>query len=133
MIASPSQSNIQKLEPDVLRKRLSFTYACALVCFRHYAEFWHGAAMVHADYGDEHGDEGATEQARATFLKGIEALPGSLLLTFAYADWEEAKRKFPAGFKAFDALLEANPCPLAFVQYLTPSRRSRFCRFRWCW
>ena len=77
--------------------------------------------MVHADYGAEAGDASSLETARQIFSEGMKALPTSMLLTFAYADWEESQRKAGAALSAFDNLVAAAPSPLAFVQYL-PAR-----------
>lgn len=108
-------TNPQSLEPDVQLNRMRFTYRCALVCFRHFPEVWYGLTAACREAND-------VEAEREAFQTGIEALPDSLLLTFAYADFEEGQEKASVATDAYDKLLARSPSPLAYIQYM------RFCR-----
>ena len=109
-------TNPQSLEPDILLNRMRFTYRCALVCFRHYPEVWYGLTAACRKAND-------ADAEREAFQTAIEALPDSLLLTFAYADFEETQEKVSAATDAYDKLLARSPPPLAYIQYMRFARR----------
>ena len=116
------KTNPQKLEDDALLDRVVYTYRCCLVSFRHYPEVWYEAALVCIDAKQ-------VPMARAMLKQGLEALPKSLLLTFAYADFEEEQQKLEDAVQAFESLLEqcsasGKPDPLIYVQYIRFARRA---------
>jgi cleavage stimulation factor subunit 3 len=111
------KGNAQCLEEEDLLKRVSFTYNCCLVCFHHYAEIWYEAALVCLDAKQ-------SVMARAILKRGLEALPKSPLLTFAYADFEEEQNKLNDSVAAYESLLALTKDPLicAHLPALTSPR-----------
>ncbi len=80
--------NTQRLPTEELQKRVKFTYQQALQCMQHYPEIWYDAATYCASSGVPNAIEEATEM----FDRACAALPGNILIHFAYADFHEARK-----------------------------------------
>lgn len=88
--------NTQRLSPGEVRTRVTFAYNQALLCFYHHSDLWFEAAMYQVTAGNP-------EAANDFFERGIQAVPSSIMLHFAYADYEESRKDVEV------------PCAVVFV------------------
>ncbi|KAJ3237989.1 mRNA 3'-end-processing protein rna14 [Chytriomyces hyalinus] len=94
------QTNPLRLEDSsIVSARVMYAYKSALLMMRFFPELWYDAARYLIDLGK-------LDEAAALLQQAVEALPRSLLLSFALAELEESrKREFPEISKVFDNLL----------------------------
>ncbi|KAJ1547825.1 mRNA 3'-end-processing protein rna14 [Nowakowskiella sp. JEL0078] len=81
------KSNPLKYEDKALiHSRVMFVYKSALLMLRHFPEIWHDAGSFLIE-------SGRLDEASIFLKQGVEALPRSLLLSFALAELEEQRKK----------------------------------------
>jgi tetratricopeptide (TPR) repeat protein len=111
------KSNPLRANPPLVKKRVTFTYNQALLCLYFHPDLWFEAATYQQEVS-------GPEEAEPIFLRAIEALPQSLFLHFAYADFLENQKKFKEARDIYERLLQNNSHPLAWIQLMRFSRRS---------
>ncbi|KAN0042314.1 hypothetical protein ACTFIV_004877 [Dictyostelium citrinum] len=111
------RSNPQKFDNVTLRNRVIATYNQCLLCLYHYPDIWYEAATYLADCGDASG-------CIAMFDRSLVALPKNLFIHFAYADYLESQKKQPQAKEIYEKILQSNPEPLVWIQYMKFSRRT---------
>ncbi|TPX64574.1 hypothetical protein CcCBS67573_g08380 [Chytriomyces confervae] len=94
------KTNPLRLEdPSIVSARVMYAYKSALLMMRFFPELWYDAARYLIELGK-------LDEAAALLQQAVEALPRSLLLSFALAELEESrKREFSEISKVFDNLL----------------------------
>ncbi|KAK5580163.1 hypothetical protein RB653_000176 [Dictyostelium firmibasis] len=111
------RSNPQKFDAVTLRNRVIATYNQCLLCLYHYPDIWYEAATYLADCADLSG-------CIAMFDRSLIALPKNLFIHFAYADYLESQKKQPQAKEIYEKILQTNPEPLVWIQYMKFSRRT---------
>ncbi|KAI8607352.1 hypothetical protein BC830DRAFT_1048334, partial [Chytriomyces sp. MP71] len=86
-------------DASIVSARVMYAYKSSLAMMRFFPELWYDAARYLIDVGK-------MDEAASLLAQGAEALPRSLILTFALAELEESRKKdFGEMAKLFDALL----------------------------
>ncbi|KAI7859182.1 hypothetical protein BDC45DRAFT_543564 [Circinella umbellata] len=94
------KSNPLQLEDEsMITERVAYAYQQAFLVLRFYPELWYDYAMYYIEHQKP-------EKALGILKQGVEVLPSSLLLTFAYTELCESKRQLDDARQAFDVLLE---------------------------
>ncbi|XP_064401775.1 cleavage stimulation factor subunit 3-like [Halichondria panicea] len=114
----------------ILVKRVLYSYEQCLLCFGHCADIWYEAALYlqrasEAGVG-QHSARWA-EEAAVIYNRAITGpLKDSLLLHFAYADFEEARSKFEGSEAIYNKLVEKRTIDptLVYIQYMKFSQRT---------
>jgi cleavage stimulation factor subunit 3 len=102
-----------------------------LQCLHHYPEIWYDAATYCASSGVPNAIEEATEM----FDKACKALPGNILIHFAYADFHESRKQNDKAkvvsycihfliFQIYEKLLETRQDSIVYIQYQKFVRRT---------
>jgi cleavage stimulation factor subunit 3 len=132
------KKNPQRLDPEALRERVTFTYNQCLMCLYHYPEIWHQSAQFQLECGyPDHCEKSAPyifDLSRLSlfltsffvdvaYQRALQAQPESLLLTFQYCDFLELNGKVEDARTIYNKMLEQQPESLVFVQHLRFSRR----------
>jgi cleavage stimulation factor subunit 3 len=105
---------------SLLVKRVLYAYEQCLLCYSHCAEIWYEAALYlqkasetgNTQFKERWAEEAAMLYNRATTL----SLPNSLLLHFAFADFEESRLKFDKAEAIYKKLLQRNEIQPTLVQ-----------------
>eukprot|EP01111_Echinosteliopsis_oligospora_P016741 TRINITY_DN7057_c0_g1_i1.p1 TRINITY_DN7057_c0_g1~~TRINITY_DN7057_c0_g1_i1.p1 ORF type:complete len:763 (+),score=225.67 TRINITY_DN7057_c0_g1_i1:44-2332(+) len=112
------KGNPQRLDPNLLKTRVIFTYSQCVLCLYHYADIW----IEFANYVME---SSGVEAAAKVYDRASSALPNNLLLHFAYADFNEMNKRSTQAKEVFEKLLQnPSPDPLVYVQYMRFARRT---------
>ncbi|KAJ3023453.1 UNVERIFIED_CONTAM: mRNA 3'-end-processing protein rna14 [Siphonaria sp. JEL0065] len=86
-LISWEKSNPLRIEdPSILSSRVIYAYKSALLMMRFFPELWHDAARYLIELGK-------LEEAGTLLEQAVEALPRSLLLSFAFAELQESCKK----------------------------------------
>ncbi|CAO3599627.1 unnamed protein product [Absidia cylindrospora] len=86
-------------EKGAVVERVSYAYQQAILVLRFYPELWYDYAMYYWELSKP-------EKTLALLKQGMEILPTSLLLHFAYAEICESRQMLDETRSAFDSLLE---------------------------
>ncbi|ORZ09158.1 hypothetical protein BCR42DRAFT_334731 [Absidia repens] len=86
-------------EKNAVIERVSYAYQQAFLVLRFYPELWYDYAMYYWELSKP-------EKTLALLKQGMEILPTSLLLHFAYAEICESRQMLDETRSAFDSLLE---------------------------
>ncbi|PAV61630.1 hypothetical protein WR25_00658 [Diploscapter pachys] len=115
-------------------KRVVYAYEQALLCLGYYPEIWYDAAafLQHAakmleDKGDVKQAQQMTNDAQQLYERAINGLmKESPLIYYAYADFEEQRRKYDNVKKIYDKLLEIESLDptLTYIQLMKFARRT---------
>jgi cleavage stimulation factor subunit 3 len=92
------KANPQRLDPEALIDRVTFTYNQALMALYHYPEIWHQAAQYQYEVG-------RTEACDKVYARALVAMPANLLLHFEYCDFLELNGKVTEATALYDKLL----------------------------
>eukprot|EP01012_Entosiphon_sulcatum_P028673 TRINITY_DN3473_c0_g1_i2.p1 TRINITY_DN3473_c0_g1~~TRINITY_DN3473_c0_g1_i2.p1 ORF type:complete len:541 (+),score=91.42 TRINITY_DN3473_c0_g1_i2:1982-3604(+) len=116
------KSNVQRLPPEMLHKRVTLLYNQALMCTYYSPEMWYAAAVYQMNTG--HFDDAAKY-----FERALKALPSHELLHFAYADYLGSRKQTQRATELFEKLLttatkEGADSTLIWIQYLKFTRRN---------
>ncbi|KAI8148365.1 hypothetical protein BJV82DRAFT_263631 [Fennellomyces sp. T-0311] len=94
------KSNPLQLEDEAMVvERVSYAYQQAFLVLRFYPELWYDFAMYYTELQKP-------DKALGVLKQGVEVLPSSLLLTFAYTELCESRRQLDDARQAYDSLLE---------------------------
>ncbi|KAI9330114.1 hypothetical protein BDR26DRAFT_807589 [Obelidium mucronatum] len=86
LIAWEKSNPLRIEDTSILSSRVVYAYKSALLMMRFFPELWHDAARYLIELGK-------LEDASSLLHQAVEALPNSLLLSFALAELEESRKK----------------------------------------
>jgi len=108
--------NTQRLSPQEVKLRITFTYNQAILCLYHHADVWYDAAMYQLQTG-------SPDEAAKWFERAITAMPDSIILFFAYADFEESRKNTKVAQALYEKLLTRRTDSIVYIQYQKFLRR----------
>lgn len=108
-------TNPLRLEPEALKKRVSFNFRQCISCLLHCPEVWYEYAMFYLS-------QKSAVDARRVLREGMDFLHQSILMHLIFATFEESMKNFKDAKKIYELCISRNPHPLMFIQYM------RFCR-----
>lgn len=92
-----------------LRTRIKYAYKQCLMYCRFFPQMWYDAAVYFDSLSEMESTQEATQtKPSATLKEGLTANPTSWLLSFAYAEVEEAAQRYENVKATFDTLIAAN-------------------------
>ncbi|XP_059095388.1 cleavage stimulation factor subunit 3-like isoform X2 [Tigriopus californicus] len=129
------RSNPLRVEDQALiTKRVMFAYEQALLCLGHHPNIWYEAAVYLqesskqlAEKGDVDASKMYLDQASTMYERAKSSvLKNSLLLHFAYADFEEQQMRFEKVNQIYQSYLEIKEIDptLCYIQYMKFSHRT---------
>ncbi|CAO3666397.1 unnamed protein product [Umbelopsis ramanniana] len=98
-IAWETGNPLQLEDNSQISERVVYAYQQALIYQRFYPEIWY-------EFSNYYIETEKPDRAMAVLTSGMEVLPSSLLLHFAYVQLCETQKKVPEARKALDTLLE---------------------------
>ncbi|XP_033628888.1 cleavage stimulation factor subunit 3-like [Asterias rubens] len=121
-------------DQTLMTKRVMFAYEQCLLCLGHHPDVWYEAALYlenssksFAEKGDMNNAKVFSDEAAAIYERAIQTLmKKSMLIYFAYADFEEGRMKYEKVhniYKRFVAIDDIDPT-LVFIQYMKFTRRA---------
>jgi len=112
------KTNPQRLDPNTLRSRVSFTFNQCLLCLYFYPGIWYDFAQYNVDVGN-------LDEAVNTYNRALQAIPDSLLLHFAFAEYYESQNNLKLAEAIYEKLLQKKSDPLVWIQYMRFARRAK--------
>ncbi|XP_067946959.1 cleavage stimulation factor subunit 3-like isoform X2 [Watersipora subatra] len=118
----------------VVTKRVMFAYEQCLLCLGYHPDLWFEAASfleqssrLLSEKGDQNACKLFAEEAGNVYERGISGLlKNTLILYFAYADFEEGRLKYEKVHSIYKRYidLEDNDPSLCYIQYMNFARRA---------
>lgn len=104
-------------DPALVRIRVKYAFKQCLMYCRFYPEVWYDAAIYYESLGEAENVQEATQtKPSATLREGLDANPKSWLLSFAYAEFEEAAQRYENVKSTFEKLLKDNEQEIAEIE-----------------
>ncbi|XP_038072153.1 cleavage stimulation factor subunit 3-like [Patiria miniata] len=121
-------------DQTLMTKRVMFAYEQCLLCLGHHPDVWYEAALYlenssksFAEKGDMNNAKVFSDEAAAIYERAIQTLmKKSMLIYFAYADFEEGRMKYEKVHNIYKRLLaieDIDPT-LVYIQYMKFTRRA---------
>lgn len=117
-IATFELGNPERLDPLRLKSRLRYTMELIVSIQRHYPEAWYQYATYESETNNDR------EAANSVFDRALEAIPESMMLSFAYADHHELHGDLPAAKAIYEKLIKEQVSPLIYITYQRFARRA---------
>ncbi|XP_015784483.1 cleavage stimulation factor subunit 3 [Tetranychus urticae] len=135
-IAWEKSNPLRSEDPGLVIKRVVFAYETCLLCLGHYPDIWYEYAAyleenskMMSDKGDMNQFKSLQEDSSAVYERAISTLlKTSLLIHFAYADFEEGRNNKNKAVEIYNRLLDIKDDKLdptlVYIQFMKFSRRS---------
>ncbi|GAV65335.1 Suf domain-containing protein, partial [Cephalotus follicularis] len=114
------KGNPQRIDSDLFKKRVAFTYEQCLMYLCHYPDIWYDYAMWRVKSGD-------VDAAVKVFERGLKVIPSSEILKYAYAEMEESRGMVKNAKRIYEGILgdgDDASTGLARIQFIRFLRRT---------